>query len=455
MPRSSAAEATHAALAVAAQRMAPAATTPVPAPRVAPAAAAVPPAPAALLGPAADAHFSLELLPVEQGDALVLEWGSAGAGRRWRLLVDCGTEASFKRALGPRLVALPAEQRHFELFILSHIDGDHIGGGIALLQQAKALGVSFGDIWFNGRHHLEKRKLLSGKDGDDFSQLLVREKLPWNRWTKGQAIVRPDGDSGSAREVLPSITLAGGLKLTLLSPTPKTLEQLAGTWDEDLAAPGKRRLLAGRQLEREENLDVLADRPFAPDGSRPNGSSIAVLAEFAGKRVLLGADAYAGVLSSAVQRLLKKGEKRLRLDAFKLPHHGSRGNLHDDLMARIDCAHYLVSTSGAIFSHPDREALARVVRRSARAAQLWFNYPVPERDREYHALWQQAVFQQQWGFRAFYPARATEGLRFDLLEGRVAATPDTAAITPTKPAKPSKPKPGTSATFLTDAPVSD
>lgn len=373
--------------------------------------------PGAPTPPITDPFFDIEMLPVAQGDSLWIEWGSR-TGPRWRMLIDCGTEASFKRALGPRIGRLPNDplQRTFELFILSHIDGDHIGGGIALLQQARQLGVSFGDIWFNGRHHLERVNMLSGKDGDDFSTLLQREQLPWNRWTQGKAIVRPQGDS-AVETALPSLTLAGGMRLTLLSPTPSTLTQLAGTWDEDLAAPGKRRQLAARKFELREDLDAIVRNPFNPDESRPNGSSIAVMLEFAGKRVLLAADAYAEVLASAVKRLLPPGQQRLPLDFFKLSHHGSRGNLNGELMALIDCAHYGISTSGAVFAHPDREALARVVRGSARPATLWFNHPVPAANRAYHAIWQNPDFQKRWGFQARYPTAATEGQTLRLIPG--------------------------------------
>lgn len=373
-----------------------------------------PPRPSAPPGgtpsPITDPFFDIEMLPVDQGDSLWVEWGSR-KGPRWRLLVDCGTEASFKRALGPRIGRQPAEgqQRHFELFILSHIDGDHVGGGIPLLQQARKLGVSFGDIWFNGRHHLERVNMLSGKDGDDFSTLLKREQMPWNLWTEGKAIVRPQGDE-PAETALPTYPLPGGMTLRLMSPTPSTLTQLAGTWDEDLAAPGKRRQLGGgRQFETRDDLDAIVRNPFNPDDSRPNGSSIAVLLEFAGKRVLLGADAYADVLASAIKRLLPAGQQRLPLDFFKLPHHGSRGNLNDGLMALIDCGHYGISTSGAVFAHPDREALARAVRRSARPATLWFNYPVPQANRAYHAIWQDTAFQKKWGFQARYPQAGQAG----------------------------------------------
>jgi glyoxylase-like metal-dependent hydrolase (beta-lactamase superfamily II) len=41
--------------------------------------------------------------------------------------------------------------------VVSHIDADHIGGVIELLEDT-ALGVSFGDIWFNGYRHLPAPK---------------------------------------------------------------------------------------------------------------------------------------------------------------------------------------------------------------------------------------------------------------------------------------------------------
>jgi hypothetical protein len=276
------------------------------------------------------------------------------------------------------------------------------------------LGVSFGDIWFNGRKHLEQRNKLSAIDGDDFTKLLLRDKQPWNLFTDGQAIVRPLGDSNKETS-LPQTDLPGGMRVTLLSPIPSTLAQLAGTWDEELAEAGKRRLLAARVLESETDLDKLVAKDFNPDDSRPNGSSIAVLLEFAGKRVLLGADAYADVLASALKRLLKPGESRVALDAFKLSHHGSRGNVHDALMSLVSCPNYLVSTSSAIFQHPDREALARVVRRSALPPTLWFNYPVPDKQREYHGFWQKPETQKRWKYEARYPADKTDIQKLSLL----------------------------------------
>ena len=93
------------------------------------------------------------------------------------------------------------------------------------------------------------------------------------------------------------------------------------------------------------------------------------------RAVLLGADCHASVLESSVDRLLaSRRAERLRLDAFKLPHHGSRHNLTNALLGKLSSRRYLVSTNGDRFSHPDHEALSRVLLNGGVDPTLFFNY---------------------------------------------------------------------------------
>ena len=49
--------------------------------------------------------------------------------------------------------------------------------------------------------------------------------------------------------------------------------------------------------------------------------------------------------------LKQRGKQILKVDAVKVAHHGSAGNVSDDLLAMIDSPRFLVSTNGSRFRH--------------------------------------------------------------------------------------------------------
>src|SRR3954452_663632 len=135
--------------------------------------------------------FTIEMLPARQGDALWLEYGDAAHPRR--ALIDAGTPETWN-ALRPRTEALAPTDRHFEALIVSHIDKDHIGGVLPLLEDT-ALGVTFGDVWFNGFRHLPSTTEPMGPiEGERLTTLLVEGHHHWNRAFEEQAVVV--GDAG-------------------------------------------------------------------------------------------------------------------------------------------------------------------------------------------------------------------------------------------------------------------
>ena len=72
--------------------------------------------------------FRIDMLPAEFGDALWIEYGQDAVHR---ILIDCGTRSVFE-AVKRRIEALPVAERHFELFVVTHVDVDHIGGALEL-----------------------------------------------------------------------------------------------------------------------------------------------------------------------------------------------------------------------------------------------------------------------------------------------------------------------------------
>ncbi len=301
--------------------------------------------------------FTIELLPAQRGDCLWLTYGDESDPHH--VVVDAGPSETIEGLvpeLERRIGSLRGRENRIELLTVSHIDTDHIQGVVSLLSEPRRLRL-FRDVWFNGYEHITST--LGGPDGERLTAALDTDRRRWNREFRGGPVVVPDeGD-------LPRIVLRGGLELTLLSPTPKGLEKLVPKWERECKKAG---LIPGegaavpRRWQREGILgfdpDQLARRQYSRDRAEANGSSIAFVARYGTESVLCAADAHAEVLETSLDRL---GHGPHRFTAVKLSHHGSRRNLSPGLLSRIRSKHWLVSTNGANFNHPDLDALARVV----------------------------------------------------------------------------------------------
>ncbi|HEV2038249.1 MAG TPA: hypothetical protein VGQ96_06550, partial [Candidatus Eremiobacteraceae bacterium] len=332
--------------------------------------------------------FSVEMLAAENGDCLWIEYGDPMKPRR--ILVDCGAKST-TRTVASRIKKIgKGATCSFELFVLTHIDADHINGVLPLFEDGK-LPARFEDIWFNGWRQVSQ--FLSVQQGEAFSKLLEDpgRKLPWNRAFSSANPTHPASIVITSDKLLPSFSLADGMRLTLLSPGPAQLKRLGQTWSQALTELRPKKAMLGRkspppvQNLSTFDLEALARKPVQKDTSSANGSSIALLAEFDGRSILLTGDAHADVLAQSIKDLQRErgreGEK-LKLDALKLSHHGAANATTLELLNCLDCQRFLVSSNGNIFNHPDREAIARVIVTGAVPSTLCFNYRSP-----LNALW--------------------------------------------------------------------
>jgi glyoxylase-like metal-dependent hydrolase (beta-lactamase superfamily II) len=78
--------------------------------------------------------LTVEMLPARNGDAL---WISYGDSRH--ILVDCGHVG--KAAVARRII----DSGRVELFIVTHMDGDHVGDAIPLLKNPNC-AARIGDV---------------------------------------------------------------------------------------------------------------------------------------------------------------------------------------------------------------------------------------------------------------------------------------------------------------------
>ena len=353
--------------------------------------------------------MSLELrfLPARQGDAIWIRWGDGH-----QIVIDMGTEEIGNR-IHARLTALPETERQFELLVVTHVDRDHIGGVLTCLADPDVplRGLEFKDVWFNGWDHLHGRSVapatttsglegMGPAQGERLSSWLRNQS--WNKAFKGFPVARDGTD-------LPVKELPGGLKLTILGPTTTRLKGFQDNWKKDVETALEKGTLTevSRGLEPlgsstpptlDDHLDLdgLADSSFSKDSSEANGCSISFILEWEGRSILFTGDGFADDLVDALS--LVNGGQPVGIDLFKVPHHGSKNNMTDDLVRAVRSPYWLFSSDGTQFRHPDAVAIARVLR-SARPRNPTLGFNVPSK---FNRWWSKEEWRRRFGYRVAY-----------------------------------------------------
>ncbi|HEV7515841.1 MAG TPA: hypothetical protein VGR07_06050, partial [Thermoanaerobaculia bacterium] len=144
----------------------------------------------------------------------------------------------------------------------------------------------------------------------------------------------------------------GNLTLTVVAPSRENLLALQDDWDKKIKP----------MLQREKDQAARAEIAAYVDKSVYNLSSIVVLVEGDGKRILLTGDgrgdhAIAGLKAAG----LLDGDGKIEIDVLKLPHHGSDRDVALDYFETIRAKHYVISADGK-YDNPDVDTLQMISR---------------------------------------------------------------------------------------------
>ena len=358
--------------------------------------------------------FKINFLPARFGDSIWIEYGDPQSPHL--ILIDGGT-AGTRTAIAAELNQIPADKRHLDLLVITHIDRDHIEGVLGLLDK-KDPGFQVDDLWFNGWPHLpenpDEAEPFGALQGERLSKNILRLKWPWNAAFDHKAVFIPEAGP------LPSLTLAGGMKITLLSPTNRALAELRPQWEDEVRTAN---LVPGFGMQPNDDLpeeaeqsfdltglpdiDLLLQTPFQADTSEANASSIAFLGEFEGKRAVFAADAHAETLLSSFNRL--SPDQKVSLDLYKVSHHGSKYTTTKELVEKVDCPLYIFSTNGSIFKHPDRETVARVISAGGDQPHLVFNYRST-----LNQVWDLSKLKDKYTYTTTYPEISGKGIEIEI-----------------------------------------
>jgi hypothetical protein len=320
--------------------------------------------------------FTLEALEANQGDSLILHYGPADRPRF--LIIDGGPDGVYESSLRPRLEQLhdrwkrdDDEKLDLEMVMVSHIDDDHIAGIISFvkeIQSGDAPPCNIRTIWYNSFDHvlgdaadtirahvatIEQNAAASGapesweafavvssvRQGRELRERVDALGVPLNGGFDGLVML------DQSRAASDTAALPEGLTLRVIAPLKKRIDKLRKEWEDDVR----------------RHPDPVVVAAFA-DRSVPNLSSIVVVAEFAGKRMLLTGDARGNDISEGLQSCgLLDSAGAAHFDVMKMPHHGSSRNVTLEWLEKITADHYVISADGQ-YGNPDADTIEWICR---------------------------------------------------------------------------------------------
>ena len=285
------------------------------------------------------------------GDAIWIRFG--GTDEDWHnVLIDGGYGYAYKMAFGPLIHQLLDEKEIVDLWIISHVDRDHIGAVLGFIHDKKIKDKpgAVKEFWFNHSSKIIRRGngKLSVKDGIKFREYLNENGL-------------------LTKDVITTDTLGidfFGLYIKAVSPTPEKQALAAALWQEEEKSSG----MIGRTAEKADHMktiEELSDHPFSADADPVNGSSIALLAEYRSIKVLLLADSHPSDVKKTLNFMGYTEDNPLTVSFMQLSHHGSKANTSPDLLNLIDTSDFVITGNGIHNRHPDKEALVRLLKRAS------------------------------------------------------------------------------------------
>lgn len=351
--------------------------------------------------------FRLTMLPASDGDCLLLSWGKDDSLHH--MVVDGGRSGAYP-ALFAQLENIVQRGEKLDLYVLTHIDSDHISGALSYLRDSRRPIVP-NCVWFNGYHQIKQDGLRSMKQADEYSQLLDQLRWPLNVQFESGVI---------SIETAPDEINIAGLKIRIVSPTTDGLCALGDRWDKWRTPiheqPQELQELRSGTREKPPIPDPLIVEEMIADGAIdtevPNGSSIAFVAEWEGIRVLLAGDAHPDVLTNALAPFGAREDGRFRIDLMKASHHGSAKNTSRELIKALNCRRLAISTNGNIHGHPDPASIARFLHFGISGKKtIYFNYATPNT-----TPWGAQAPQEKYDYTAIFPNKNQDGtLEIDLL----------------------------------------
>lgn len=302
--------------------------------------------------------LEIKIFQVFCGDCISIVYTDETANSK-SIIIDAGFSKTYHHTLKQEIAKL----KEVDLFVITHMDDDHIGGMTALINEYPIPPIK--EIWFN----------YCSIDSDISMQMT-------NKISIGQALKLRDYLSKNAvisPTILQNAEYQIGLaNLKVLSPNEKSYKKYVKLFPTDETENKFLNKISVRENDYSASVESFRDVSFIEDSSIPNGGSIAFLFQLLDFKMLFLADAHPSVIVEGLNNLGFSKENKISVDYVKLSHHGSAFNINEALINIIDCKNYIISTNGSKHQLPNKKTLSRIIlNQENKGLNFIFNYDNP------------------------------------------------------------------------------
>jgi len=313
--------------------------------------------------------IEFEFFKAGHGDSILISTSNGT-----NILIDGGEEGTYGEEIEDSLDERGIEK--LDLVVLTHIDSDHIGGIIEMLEEDNHDRIN--ELWFNDstiKINVKNGEIGYGQ-GNTLEEIIKDTPIKHN-----SNLFFEKGCNIADREYF----IGSDIKLTLLSPMKDTLCTQVKKWKEyngeiaGLSCFDERDLGLVAENFRAENLNKAKTKKLAKatKTSLANETSIAFILEYNQKKFLFLGDADIKTINQSLIDLNYSSKNRLEVEFVKLSHHGSKKNINEDFLDLIDTSKFIILTDCSTFAHPDKETLALIAthdREKRKDVDFIFNY---------------------------------------------------------------------------------
>lgn len=273
--------------------------------------------------------MKISFLHAGNGDCILMQ------GDGHNVIIDSGEECE---ELRNAIRDIRKANEVIDLLVITHYDSDHIKTIVSFLKELspEERKELIKEVWFNATKVGFKgnEKDLSANDAVMLGHLLLEADIPWVSELKRGTIKTISGEF--------KLEVIDGGSIIKIDDHGGLLSNVKSDWNSSF-----------KELEQYVDDDAL-------DCSKTNEQSAVIVAHVNGKEILLTGDAVPSKLSEALD-YYRKGEI-VHYDLVKLPHHGSYKNITHDILSKIECSEYVVSTDGSKFCHPNKKMMMKIIK---------------------------------------------------------------------------------------------